>query len=168
MANTDIFGKKQQEITVPFTADRALLLINDQPIAGANNVSITYAQPIIKRRTLGNKYAIQYSGQPDGQISVAELVAFKTIPGASETGWPPFGTGIWTTCDYSDPKSREIKFEIQGGPCTLGEEPTDIYAFIATGCTITNYVITAEAESVSISHGVQISFMQLLDASRLS
>jgi len=168
MATTDIFGKTVQEIQSPFTADRALILIGDQAVAGAQNITITYAQPVQKRRSIGSKQALIFSGQPMGQISIARLVAQKAIPGLDGSGFPAFGTGIWNACDFSDPRQRELKFEMQGGPCLVGGNATNIFALIATGCVITNYSLSAESESVSISDAVTIDFLQLLDASQTS
>lgn len=163
---TDIFGKQLQEIQSPFTADRAIILIGDKAVGGAQNITITYAQPIQKRRSIGGKHALIFSGQPMGQISIARLIAYKAIPGEEASGFPAFGTGIWNTCDFSDPKARELKFEMVGGPCLVGGNPTNIFALTCTGCVVTNYALTAESESVSISDAVQIDFMQLIDSSQ--
>ncbi len=149
---SDIFGKTLQEVQQPFTADRALLLINDKVVGAALTVSISYGQAITKRRTIGGKQAIIYSGQPEGNIQIQRLVTFQSVPGQESSGLPEYGTGIWNICEPAD-----IKFELTGGNC--GDQT---FSFIATGAIIQQYAITAEAEGTTIADSIVISFLQLL------
>jgi hypothetical protein len=152
MANTDIFGRQLQEIQQPFTADRALIIVDNQIVGSAVNFQLSYAQGVIKRRVIGGRKAVIYPTQPEGQISIARFFAFKGVPGQPESGLPAFGTGLWSVCNPGT-----VKFEMTGGAC--GDA---VYSFTATGVVATNYGISAEAEGLTITDNIILSYLQLI------
>lgn len=169
MATTsDIFGKTIQSVDTPLTADRAVIMINDQVVAGVQNISINYQQAIQRRHEIGGRRTLLYSTQPVGAISIASLVAFYNVPGVPAGGFPKMGTGIWNACDFTNPSERQLKLQLFGGPCQDGVAEDLGSAYIATGCVITGWNLQAESESLSIATGVSIEFVQLLDTTPIS
>jgi len=138
---SDLFGRAAQNIRTPITADLAQINWGTQ-IATAVNISISYMQPITRRRTIGNQAAIIYSGQPAGTISIQRLLA----DGASDL----FAKPGWSACSPTD-----ISLNLSGCNGASG------YSVKATGCVVSNFQVSAEAEGLTVIDNVTIEFLQL-------
>jgi hypothetical protein len=142
MAN-DVFGFRGQEIATPLTADKATLIWGNVLVTGAIQVSITYAQQVNRRRTIGNRSAVIWASMPNGQISVQRLMTTDSSQ--------LFSTPGWQACDPGD-----ITLQLAGG-CDRGPAGT----YMATGCIVSQFSIQAEAESLTVMDNVTIEFLQL-------
>jgi hypothetical protein len=134
----DIFGFNGANISTPVTADRCTVSFNGT-IAGATQVSIQYAQQINRRRTIGNQISLIWGAQPQGQASIQRLV----------TGGIGGGGAGWTACTPGT-----VTFNL--GSCGSGGG-----AVTCTGAVVSQYSITAEAESLTVMDNVVIDFMAL-------
>lgn len=140
----DLFGFSNQSIKTPITADKAILQWGDI-VAGALQVSITYAQPINRRRTIGNKDAVIWASQPNGQVTIQRLITTDASGLFKSPGWSACNPGT-------------ITLALRGGCESAGSGPT----FIATGCVVSQFNVSAEAESLTVMDNVTIDFLQLM------
>ena len=133
MADTgDLFQFTKQDIKHPFTADRATLTWGDQgPVNFAINVQISYQQQLQRRRVIGNKWAIRYGSQPQGQITCQRILA---------SGDPNIYTGdIWNQCKVG----KDVVVSL--ADCENGKGHT----YTCTGATVTQFTLSIEAESLT-------------------
>lgn len=136
----DLYGYENQSIKTPLTADRATIQWGGI-VTGAIDVTVTYAQQITRKRTIGNKDAIIHGSMPTGQISIRRLLTADA--GAL------FGSPGFRACD---PGTITVTL----GGCT-GNGPS----FTATGCVVSQYSVQAEAEGLTVMDNVTIEFLQL-------
>jgi hypothetical protein len=141
MAN-DVFGFRGQDIAIPLTADKATLIWGDI-VTGAIQVSITYAQQVNRRRTIGNVSAVIWASMPSGQITIQRLLTTDSAGLFSAPGWQACLPGT-------------ITLQLAGG-CDRG--PAGSYT--AWGCIVSQFSIQAEAESLTVMDNVTIEFLQL-------
>jgi len=134
----DLFGFGQSNITAPITADKCTVSFG-ATIAGATQVSIQYAQQINRRRTIGNQISLLWGAQPQGQATIQRLVV---------AGYGPGGAG-WSACSPGT-----VTFNLGG--CSGGGG-----SLTASGAVVSQYSITAEAESLTVMDNVVIDFMYL-------
>lgn len=69
----DVFQRNIPNIKGPLTADHAIIDWGGV-LTSAIQVSIQYAQPVNRRRTIGNRDAIIHTGLGAGQISIGRIV----------------------------------------------------------------------------------------------
>ena len=138
----DIFGRTEQEIKVPITADKAIINWGGV-VTGALSISISYQQPVTKRRTIGNNAAVIYAGQPSGQIQIQRLLTSDINSLFSAPGWKGCEPGTLTLS--------------LGAGCNLGGDLN----FTAHGCIVTSFSVQAEAEGLTVVDSVSIDFLQL-------
>jgi len=141
MAN-DVFGFNAYTPATPITADKATLIWG-QVVTGAIQVSVTYAQQVNRRRTIGNKAAVIWAAMPNGQISIQRLLTTDSAGLFSAPGWQACLPGT-------------ITLQLAGG-CDRGASST----YTASGCIVSQFSIQAEAESLTVMDNVTIEFLQL-------
>jgi hypothetical protein len=134
----DLFGFAGANITSPITADKCTISFGGT-IAGATQVSIQYAQQINRRRTIGNQVSLIWGAQPQGQATIQRLV----------TGGLSLGGSGWSACTPGT-----VTFNL-GGCAGSGGSVT------ASGAVVSQYSISAEAESLTVMDNVVIDFMYL-------
>jgi hypothetical protein len=140
----DIFGRNAQNLRTPLTADQCLINWGGI-ITNAIQVSISYGQPVNKRRTIGNLDAVIFAGMPSGQINITQLMTTDFSGLFSSPGWQACNPGTLTlTLNGGCAGST-------GGGLTL----------TATGCIVSNFNVQAEAESLTVIDNVVIDFLQL-------
>lgn len=136
----DLFGFSNQTIKTPLTADKATIQWGGI-VTGAIQVSVSYAQQINRRRTIGNKDAVIFASMPNGQVSMQRLLTTDSAALFSSPGWSACNPGTIT---------------LTLGGCNAGG-PT----FTATGCVVSQFQVQAEAESLTVMDNVVIEFLQL-------
>ena len=141
----DLFGRDQQSIQTPITADYAHINWGGQ-ITTAVNVTISYMQPITRRRTIGNQAAIIYAGQPAGTIQIQRLL--------TNNAGALFGLPGWSSCSPTS-----ISLTLAGCAGATG------YSVTATGAVVSNFQVSAEAEGLTVIDNVTIEFLQLTSGS---
>lgn len=134
----DLFGFENVNPKAPITADRCILSF-DGVVATALQVQISYQQQINRRRTIGNKEALLWGSQPQGQANIQRMILEKG----------KYGGNGWSACNPA-----EITFELNG--CQGAADK-----FTARGGVVSQFSITAEAESLTVMDNVVIDFMQL-------
>lgn len=134
----DLFGFTDVNPKAPVTADRCIISFNG-PIATALQVQISYQQQINRRRTIGNKEALLWGSQPQGQATIQRMI----LEGGS------YGGAGWSACSPAT-----VTFELGG--CKGGGGK-----FTATGAVVSQFSVSAEAESLTVMDNVVIDFMQL-------
>lgn len=139
----DIFGFGDQQIKTPLTADKALISWGGI-VTGAINVSVSYAQQVQRRRTIGNKDAVIYASMPAGQVTMARLLT-------TDAGLL-FSAPGWQACN---PGTISISF---GGGCDSAVG----FVVTAIGCVVSQFQIQAEAEGLTVMDNVTIDFLQLI------
>lgn len=138
----DLFGFGDQNIKTPLTADKATLNWGGI-VTGAVQVSISYAQQVQRRRSIGNKDAIIWSTMPQGQVTIARLLTTDAGQLFSAPGWKACEPG-------------EITLTLGGG-C----DGAQAFTLTAKGCIVSQFQIQAEAEGLTVMDNVVIEFMQL-------
>ena len=136
----DLFQFETPAARAPLTADKAPIQWGGV-IAGAIQVSITYAQQINRRRTIGNKSAAIWGSQPSGQVNIQRLLTSDAGALTSAPGWSGCNPGTVT---------------LSLGGCA-GGGPT----YTATSAVVSQFSVSAEAESLTVMDNVVIEFMQL-------
>jgi len=138
----DLFGFTSQTIKTPFTADKATIQWGSV-VTGATQVTVSYAQQVNRRRTIGNRDTVIFASQPNGNINIQRLVTNNSSQLFKSPGWSACTPGTITL--------------------TLGGCPNDggTSTYTATGCVVSQFSITAEAESLSIMDNVVVEFLQL-------
>lgn len=134
----DLFGYENVSPQAPITADRCIISF-DGVIATAMQVQISYQQQINRRRTIGNKEALMWGSQPQGQANIQRMVVGKER----------YGGNGWSACNPAD-----VTFEMNG--CSSAGSK-----FTAKSAVVSQFSITAEAESLTVMDNVVIDFMQL-------
>lgn len=148
MANQDIFGKKAINLNFsPVTADLVEIQFDGKLLSTAINFSLSYAQSVNRRHSIGNRDAIIYPSQPVGQISIQRMLTadLKELMSGK----------IWKACD----NGGTISFALKTG--CIGTNVNKVATYTCTGCVATQYQLNGEAEGLSIVDGVTIEFMQL-------
>lgn len=147
---SDIFKRQPIDTKSPITGDMCLIEW-ESVLTTATNLSLTYQQPITRRRTLGTNgktTAVIYSGQPVGQISIARLFADTTEDIFNKPGWNPC-SGLAT-----------IRISFTGDSSIDGCD-TKGGIYTASGCIVTSYSLSAEAEGLTVVDNINIEFLQL-------
>ena len=142
----DLFGKTAPEPTQPITADTCKIFWDgaDKQVATAINFSLEYSQGVTRRRSIGNKSAIIYGGQPQGRATIGRLVTLE--------GDLPWNSDSWKAC-----KGGFLIFEL-GGNCQGGKSGAK---FKATQCIVSSFSLQANAEDLTVADNVVIDFMEL-------
>ena len=136
----DLFGRDNASIKAPLTADKCVINWGGQ-VAGAIQVSVAYNQQINRRRTIGNKDAVIWATMPSGQITIQRLM--------TEDAASLFSASGWDAC-----KPGRVSFTTLG--CG-GGGPN----YQAEGCVVSQYQVTAEAESLTVMDNVVVDFLSL-------
>lgn len=134
----DLYGRSIARIDTPLTADQAI--IGWGPAEGAAvQVSIAYQQQVNRRRTIGNTAAVIWASMPQGQITIARLMVPATVIGGE--GFDPCQPATITLtlagCGSQGPK------------------------YTARGCIVSQYSVSAEAESLTVMDNMTIDFLTL-------
>jgi len=137
-----IFDKKVV-VKTPITADKCKITIDGAKVGQAMNFQLTYQQQTTKRHTIGSEDAVVYGSYPTGQISIARLLT-ADVPGTFMSGksWGCGGDGIVT---------------FTTGDCNGGGGST----YSATGCMVTGFSLTANAEDLTVIDNITIEFLSL-------
>lgn len=138
----DLFGFSESKYQTPLTADKATIEWSGT-VTGAVNISIAYNQPINRRRTIGNKDTALWASLPTGQINIQRLLTTNVSALFSSDGW--------NAC-----KPGTLTLRLAGG-CDSKEGIT----FTATNCIVSQYNVSAEAESLTVVDNLVIEFLQL-------
>lgn len=138
----DLYGFGDQNIKTPLTADKATLDWGGV-ITGAVQVSISYAQQVQRRRTIGNKDAAIWATMPTGQVTIARLLTIDAGQLFNAPGWKACEPGTITLT--------------LGGGCGGGGG----FTLTAKGCVVSQFQIQAEAEGLTVMDNVVIEFLQL-------
>jgi hypothetical protein len=136
----DLFGRENSGIKVPLTADKCTINWGGT-ITGAVQVAVAYNQQINRRRTIGNKDAIIWATMPSGQITIQRLMTDNAGELLKAPGWNACQPG-------------QISVSVAG--CN-GSGPS----YTASGCVVTQYQVSAEAESLTVMDNVVVDFLQL-------
>lgn len=141
---SDVFGKALQNLKTPITADTGIINWGGI-VTGAIQLAVSYSQPINRRRTIGNKDAVIYAGQPMGQINISRLLTTDATTLFSAPGW-----------NACNPGNISVSFSSNCGGGGGGLNLT------AIGCVVTTFNIQAEAEGLTVMDNVVIEFLQLM------
>lgn len=133
----DLFGRNEPRIVTPMTADFGTINWGG-PVTSAINVSISYAQPVTRRRTIGNRDAVIFAGQPAGQITISRIVTSDAKALFSAPGW--------NACNPGQLSITLGGCGGQGGNLTL----------TAHGCIVSQYQLQMEAEGLTVIDNVVI------------
>jgi hypothetical protein len=136
----DLFGFDYHRIATPLTADRATIQWGGV-VTGAIQVSVSYAQQINRRRTIGNQDAVIYASMPNGQITIQRLLTSNA-------------SGLYNAPGWSACKPGTVSVAL--GSCNGGGT-----GFTASGCVVSQFQVQAEAESLTVMDNVVIEFLQL-------
>lgn len=152
----DIFNRKDQTVKTPLTADRCTIIWDDAPVTQAFQFQASYQQQITRRRSIGNQEVVIYGSQPQGQIQIGRLLV------SDLDKQKLFGSKSWT-CG-----GGTLFFHT--GSCAAGSGPDSggtgngPVSYKATGCIVTNYSISANAEDLTVVDNLTIEFLQLSTA----
>lgn len=139
---SDIYGKAPLNLKQAVTADRCTITWDGKDVAQAVQFSLEYSQSVTRRRSIGQKDAVIYGGQPTGRATMARLIT---------SGGSNVGDGdSWLAC-----KSGTMMFEMGGNCGGTG----DIYH--ATGCIVTSFSLQASSEDLTVMDNVVIEFLEL-------
>ena len=138
----DLYGFGDQNIKTPLTADKATINWGGI-VTGAVQIAVSYAQQVQRRRTIGIKDAVIYASMPSGQVTIQRLLTTDATGLFSSPGWKACEPGTITLT--------------LGGGCAGGGGPS----FTATGCVVSQFQVSAEAESLTVMDNVVIEFLQL-------
>lgn len=144
----DIYGKEKIDIKQPITADRCEIMMDGSPVGQAIQFSLEYSQAVTRRRSIGQKMAVIYAGQPSGRATMARLI---TTDGTLMTG----RGDSWKACS-----SGTLTFTMKGNPC--GEANAKVTKYKATGCIVTSFSLSAQAEDLTVMDNVVIEFLELI------
>ncbi len=148
----DIFKRQPIELRKPITADMCLIEWGTH-VSTATNLTMTYQQPVTRRRTLGvngKNVAVIFPGQPVGRISIQRLFAEK----------PNGETSIFDRDGWHPCRPTTIRVTFTGEAAVDGCSVTGgIYT--AIGCVATSYSLSAEAEGLTVVDNIEIEFLQL-------
>lgn len=137
----DIFGNSQIDIQSPIISANGIIDWSSNALTSVGTISIGASRPTTRRHTIGNQIAVIIPGQTAGQIQFSRLEVDDSTDIFSLPGWDgcSFATisVTFSSCD--------------GGSITL----------VASGCTVSAYGISADAESNTIMDNVSVDFMQL-------
>lgn len=142
----DIFSKQDISQQNPMTADYCTV----QGLGGgesyATNVQVSYQQSITRRRTIGGQsnFAVIYGSLPQGQITMSRLAIGESLSSVGQGA-------CWNACE-----GGQITLSLKGA-CEGAGEAT----FTCTGCVVTAYTVSLEADSLTVMDNVQIEFLQL-------
>jgi hypothetical protein len=139
----DLFGFSDQNIKAPLTADKATINWGGGIVTGAIQISVAYAQQVNRRRTIGNKDAVIWAAMPSGQITIQRLLTTDATELFKSPGWKACEPGTITLT--------------LGGGC----DSTGGVTFTARGCIVSQFSVSAEAESLTVMDNVSIEFLQL-------
>ena len=128
------FGSQTQG---PATADKSTISWGGNP-AGVQQFSITYNQQVNKRKQVGNTGTVVWGSQPSGQINIQKLVV-----GSSVKGGPGFNS------------CSPVNISFSAGGCSSGGSVT------ATGCVVSSYGMSAEADGLTVMENVVIDFVSM-------
>jgi hypothetical protein len=137
----DIFQTNAEVAAVaPFTADKCAIIWGDN-VAGAMNVTVSYAQQVNRRRTIGNKQAMLWATLPNGQITVGRLMA--------ENAGAIFSAQGWNACNPGP-----ITLQVAGCKGALN--------YTALSAIVTQYQVSVEAEGLTVMDNIVIEFLSLV------
>lgn len=173
MANTqqDLYGRRMVRAvkpitadmcTIVFTADNATSSANSQIIAGATNISISYQQQVMRRRTLGSAggapLAVIYPTQPMGTLTMSRLFAkYHEADPNLNTIESLFSFPGWDICQGTASITITFNGESAFANCT-----EKYGGFKLSGATVTGYSLSAEAEGLTVLDNVNIEFLQMI------
>lgn len=144
----DIFNKKDIALKQPITADYCTISGLGGDESYATNVQIAYQQSITRRRTIGgqSQFAVVYGALPQGQITMSRLAVDSSLSSV--------GSGAcWDVCTPGD-----ISINLKSN-CGQGSQ-----TFRCSGCIVTGYSVSLEADSLTVMDNVTIEFMQMKTA----
>ena len=175
--STEIFGRKPIMPVRPITADMAVIVwaasdgSNPAGVTGATNLTISYQQQVIRRRTLatanGQPVAVIYPSQPTGSIQIQRLFAdlSQQLGSGGATGLASDSTGSifgypgWNICNGT--ATITVTFD---GASAYANCSTSTGGYRMTGALVTGYNISAEAEGLTVVDNVSIEFLQMFQA----
>lgn len=148
--------------TIVFTADNAASTAKSEIIAGATNISISYQQQVMRRRTLGSAggspLAVIYPTQPMGTLTMSRLFArYHDADPALNTIESLFSFPGWDICKGT--ASITLKFNGDSAFTGCNEK---YGGFKLSGATVTGYSLSAEAEGLTVLDNVNIEFLQMI------
>jgi hypothetical protein len=138
----DIYNRETPTPQAPLTADFATISWGDGDVAGASQISISYAQQVQRRRCIGNKQAMIWAALPSGQISIQRLMTNDA-------------SGLFKKAGFNPCELGKITLTLKG--CAGAKGPS----YTALGCIVSQYQVSAEAEGLTCVDNVVIDFMQL-------
>jgi hypothetical protein len=138
----DIFNKEEVQVRTPITADRCTIIWDGKDVTQAVNFQLTYNQPITRRRTIGNREAVIYGGQPQGSITIARLM---TVDGQAL-----FDTPSW--------KCSGGSIQFTTGSCHADGATVTYHAH---GTIVSSYSLSANPESLDVIDNISVDFLEL-------
>ena len=178
--SAELFGRQQAVVVRPITADMCTIVwsgeeanstfigpMQDGIVTGATNITISYQQQVVRRRSLaaagGHPVAVIYPTQPIGSIQIQRLFADFSKVDAGNGGKATGTNGIfslpgWNICNGT--ASLNMNFDRQSAykNCSSSEK---IPGFRMTGAVVTGYNIAAEAEGLTVVDNLSIEFLQM-------
>jgi hypothetical protein len=143
----DIFNRKDQTVKTPLTADKCAIVWDDELVTQAFQFQASYQQQVTRRRSIGNNEVVIYGSQPQGQIQIGRIMVSDTDTSKL------FGSKSWT-CGGGT-------LEFYTGSCKDEDEGQGPVHYFATGCIVTGYTISANAEDLTVVDNITIEFLQL-------
>lgn len=160
-SKSDIYGRKMITPIKPITADMCTIVwgtestvdgTGESVFSGATNISISYQQQVIRRRTLGSRngqpVAVIYPTQPMGTMTMQRLFV--------ETPAGIFSLPGWNIC--AGTAYMDVRFN---GASAYADCALSYGGYHISGATVTGYSISAEAEGLTIVDNINVEFLQL-------
>lgn len=136
----DLFGYSQAGPNVPLTADVSTINWGGV-VTAAVRTTVTYAQQVNRRRTIGNKEAAIWGSSPQGNIQIERILTASVAQLLAAPGWKAGSPGTAT-----------INVAGRGG---------GNLSLTAIGCVVSNYNVSLEAESLTCVDNVTVDFLSL-------
>ena len=135
----DLYQREVLTPSKPIVADKCTLDW-EGVIMDATNVSLSYAQQITRRRTIGHKKSVIHGSQPTGQITIQRVL----VDGSDDI----FGKPGWDQCTPASPV-------LSAKGCAGG------WSYKVTGALVSQYTVQMEAEGLTVMDNVVVDFLQV-------
>jgi hypothetical protein len=135
----DLYQRDVLTPSSPIVADKCTLDW-EGVIMDATNVSLSYAQQITRRRTIGHQKSVIHGSQPTGQLTIQRVL----VDGSDDI----FGKGGWDQCTPANPT-------LNATGCASA------WSYKITGALVSQYTIQMEAEGLTVMDNVVVDFLQV-------
>lgn len=169
----ELFGRKPVISVKPVTADMCMLtwaadegsITSGKILTGATNVTISYQQQVIRRRTLASSsnrpIAVIYPTQPVGNMQIQRLFASMVSTSGVEVGKDSGTHAIFSFPGWDVCKGTATIFVGFNGASAYAACNRTNPGYTIRGATVTGYNISLEAENLTVVDSITVEFLQL-------